>query len=145
MTKYLAHVPRIFLGFVFTVAGTMGLLHMLPAQQLEGPAAVYMAGMTGSYLFTLVKATEVAVGLLLLSNRFVPLALVVLAPVMVNVFAFHALYAPSGLVTPVLLVAAQIFVAWQHRAAFSPLLTAKSVPAQSSAEGARVQNTAAAA
>ena len=125
MSKYLSQIPRVFLGLIFTVFGMMGLLHMLPAQQLEGPAAVYMAGLSGTYLLTLVKATEVAVGLLLLSNRFVPLALVILAPVMVNIVGFHAFYAPSGLAMPVLLVAAGVFVAWQHRAAFSTLLTPK--------------------
>lgn len=68
------------------------------------------------------------VGALLLANRFVPLALVVLAPVIVNILGFHALYAPSGLVLPAILVAAQVFVAWQHRAALSALLTPKGVP-----------------
>lgn len=129
MSKILVHVPRVLLGLVFFVFGMMGLLHLLPAQQLDGAAGVYMAGLSGTYLLTLVKATEVAVGLLLLSNRFVPLALVVLAPVMVNIVGFHLFYAPSGLVLPVLLVAAQAFVAWQHRAAFSALLAPKSSPA----------------
>jgi uncharacterized membrane protein YphA (DoxX/SURF4 family) len=123
MSKIAAHIPRVLLGLVFFVFGLMGLLHLIPAQPMEGTAGVYMAGLNGTYLITLVKATEVLVGALLLANRFVPLALVVLAPIMVNIVAFHGLYAPSGLVLPVILVAAQVFVAWQHRAVFSALLT----------------------
>jgi hypothetical protein len=76
-----------------------------------------------------VKLTEVITGALLLSNRFVPLALVIAAPVLLNIAAFHAFYAPSGLALPMLMIAASIFVAWKHRAVFAPLLRAKHEPA----------------
>jgi hypothetical protein len=46
----------------------------------------------------------------------------------VNILGFHAFYAPSGLAMPVLLLAAQVFVAWQHRATFSALLAPKATP-----------------
>jgi hypothetical protein len=105
------------------------LLNKIPPQTFEGPAGLYMAGLTGSYLIMFVKLTEVATGLLLLSNRFVPLALVIAAPVLLNIAAFHAFYEPSGLALPVLMIAASIFVAWKHRAVFSPLLRAKHEPA----------------
>lgn len=127
MTKYLSEVPRFVLGFVLFAFGLAGLLHLLPAQPpMEGPAGVYMAGLTGSYLFTLVKATEVLAGALLLSNRFVPLALTIAAPVLVNIAAFHALYAPAGLGLPVVLVAAAAFTAWKHRAAYAPMFAVAS-------------------
>lgn len=125
MNKILPHIPRVFLGAIFFLFGLAGLLHLIPRQEMEGAAAVYMAGLSGTYLFTLVKVTEVAVGALLLSNRFVPLALVLLAPVMVNIVGFHLFYAPSGLAMPIVLLAAQVYLAWQHRAAFSSMLTAR--------------------
>ena len=132
MNKILAAVPRFVLGFVLFASGLAGLLHLIPAQTLEGPAALYMTGLTGSYLFTLVKVTEVATGALLLSNRFVPLALVVAAPVLINILAFHSLYAPSGLAVPVVLLASALFVAWKHRAAYAALLAPKLEVAASS-------------
>lgn len=123
MSKILAALPRILLGFILFSSGVAGLLNLIPPQPLEGPGALYMTGLSGSYLITLVKLTEVGVGALLLSNRFVPLALVIAAPVLINIGAFHALYAPSGLAVPVVMIAAALFVAWQHRAAFAPMLS----------------------
>lgn len=123
--KILAALPRFVLGFILFSSGLAGLLHLIPAQPLEGPGALYMTGLGGSYLITLVKLTEVATGALLLANRFVPLALTVAAPVLVNIFAFHAFYAPGGLALPVVLLAAEFFLAWQYRSVFAPMLAPK--------------------
>lgn len=139
MSKFFSAVPRVVLGLVFTAFGLAGLLHLLPSQPpIPGAGGVYMAGLTGTYLFTLVKLTEVVAGLMLLSNRFVPLALTLLAPVLVNIFAFHALYAPAGLGMPVVLVAAELFLAWKYRAVFAPMLGMKVAPAPAAAPQSRV-------
>jgi hypothetical protein len=76
-------------------------------------------------MLPLVKGTELVVGALLLANRFVPLALTMLAPVTVNILLFHAALAPSGLVLPVLLTSMQLFLAWRRREAFTGLLRAR--------------------
>jgi hypothetical protein len=78
-------------------------------------------------MFPLIKGTELATGALLLANRFVPLALVVIAPVIVNIFAFHAFLAPSGLALAGALVALEIALAWAHRSAYRPLLAARTL------------------
>ena len=129
MKKILSAVPRVLFGLILFGAGLAGLLNKIPQEPMEGAAALYMRGLGGTYLITLVKLTEVAAGALLLANRFVPLALVIIAPVVINIAAFHLFYAPSGLAVPVLMIAAQIYLAWQHRAAFVPVLTAKQVAA----------------
>ena len=128
--KILAEVPRVLFGAVLVLSGVAGLLHAIPPppEPLTGAASLYMTGLTGTYLFTLVKLTEVLAGVLLLSNRLVPLALVVFAPVLVNIVGFHLFYAPSGLPVPVLLLAAELSLAWKHRAAFGPMLKVKSGP-----------------
>lgn len=126
MTKYLAHLPRLFLGLVFTVFGLAGLFHLMPQPPLpEGIAGTYLTALSGTYLMTLVKLTEVAAGLLFLSNRFTALAAVLIAPVVVNIFAAHAFVVPGGLGMPIVLVAALGFVAWQRREAYRPLFVAK--------------------
>ena len=80
-------------------------------------------GATG-YMFPLIKGTEVLAGLLLLSGRFVPLAITLLAPVTVNIFLFHVVLAPApGL--PLLILAAQLSLAYAHRAQFAPMLQSK--------------------
>lgn len=131
-----SHVARTLLGLVFFVFGLNGFLHFIPQPPPPESAARFLELMSGSYLFTLVKATEVVVGLLLLSNRFVPLALVVLAPVTVNIVLFHATLEPlATLVMPLVLVGLQLFLAWGHRAAYADVLQARPEPEKASAPG----------
>jgi len=129
ITRRAATAARVLLGLVFFVCGLDGFLHFLPQPTeppSEGAMALAVALMRSGYMFPLIKGTEVAAGALLLANRFVPLALVVIAPVLVNIVAFHAFLAPSGLVLAGVLVALEIALAWVHRAAYRPLLTARS-------------------
>jgi uncharacterized membrane protein YphA (DoxX/SURF4 family) len=126
MSRYASHLPRLFLGLVFTAFGLMGLLNLLPKQpEPDGIAGIYMQALGGTYLITLVKLTEVVAGVMLLSNRFVALGAVLLAPVVVNIFAAHAFVLGGGLGLPIMLVLALGFVAWQHRASYGPLFVAK--------------------
>ena len=91
-------VARILLGLVFFVFGLNGFLHFLPQPPLSGPAGDLMGALAATgYMFPLIKGTEVVVGALLLSGRFVPLALTVLAPVLVHIAAFHLALAPTSL------------------------------------------------
>jgi hypothetical protein len=91
------------------------------------PAAGAFVGALAAagYFFPMLKSIEIVAGALLVSGRFVPLALTVLAPILVNVVAFHAALAPEGLAVPLVLVAIEIYLAWMHRSAFAPLLRAK--------------------
>ena len=126
------HAARAVLGLVFAVFGLNHLLHFLPTPPLSAPAAKLAGAFVESgYLMGLVGLTEVVCGALLLSNRLVPLALVVLAPVMVNIVAFHAfLEPPQTLVMPLVLMGLQLFLAWTHRAAYAPLFRAPARSAQ---------------
>jgi hypothetical protein len=80
--------------------------------------------MAGGYVFPLIKTIEVVAGAALLANRFVPLALTLLAPIIVNIAAFHFLLAPSYAM-PVVLLVLELYLAWRHRAAFLPMLRAR--------------------
>jgi hypothetical protein len=113
---------RLALGLIFTVFGLNGFLHFLPQPPTSGPAADFaMALAATGYMFPLIKGTEVVAGMLLLANRWVPLALTVLAPVVVNIVAFHVFLAPAGLGLPLVIVALGAFLAWSERAAYAPL------------------------
>lgn len=126
MKNFATHIPRLLLGLIFTVFGAAGLFHLMPEQPLpEGIAGTYVQALGGTYLFTLVKLTEVVAGLMLLSNRLVPLGAVLLAPVVVNIFAFHALVVKSGVGLPIAIVVLLGVLAWQHRDAYRPLFTTK--------------------
>jgi len=127
-TQFKAKIAaRLLLGAIFTVFGLNGFLNFLPQPPHAGLAAVFLGGLGASgYFFPLLKGTEVIVGLLLLSNRFVPLALTVLAPVVVNIVAFHAFLDPSGLALPLVITALGVYLAYTERAAFAPILQARS-------------------
>ncbi len=129
MTRKLPMVARILLGLAFFVFGLNGFLHFLPNPPLPAKAGELLGAFAASgYLLTLVKATETLCGLLLLSNRFVPLALTVLAPVLVNIIAFHAALAPAGLVLPLVLVTLEVYLAWSYRDLFAPVLRPVAAP-----------------
>jgi len=128
LLRHLATAERVLLGLMFAVFGLNGFLNFIPppTQPLpEGAVAFGTALMKTGYMFPLIKGTELLVGLLLLSNRFVPLALVVLAPIVVNIVAFHIFLEPSGAVMSVVILAFHLHLAWWHRAAYRPLLVSR--------------------
>ncbi|HKY36884.1 MAG TPA: DoxX family protein [Polyangiaceae bacterium] len=128
-TQYKAKTAaRLLLGGVFTLFGLNGFLGFLPMPAPEGLAAVFMGGLGASgYLFPLLKGTELLAGVLLLANRFVPLALTVLAPIVVNIVGFHLFLAPAGLVLPLIVTALGIYLAYTERDVFAPVLRARSI------------------
>jgi uncharacterized membrane protein YphA (DoxX/SURF4 family) len=129
IARYAATGARVLLGLVFFTFGLDGFLHFVPQPDPSTmpPSAIALAGafVASGYMFPLIKGTEVVVGALLLANRFVPLALVLLAPVMVNIFLFSAFLAPSGIAMPIVLVALQLVLAWTHRRVYGPILRAR--------------------
>eukprot|EP01035_Chromulina_nebulosa_P045742 gene45742-61946_t len=114
---------------MFFVFGLMGLLNLAPPPPPETLppklVAFSTAMMNTGFLFQLVKGTEVIVGALLLLNRFVPLALTLIAPVIVNIVAVHVFLAPSGMVMALVILALEIYLAWAYRSAFRPMLGAR--------------------
>ena len=128
ITRHATPVARILLGLVFFVFGLDGFLHFIPqpTEPPSEPALSFAMGLVKSgYMFPLIKGTEVAVDALLLSNRYVAFALVLIAPVIVNIFAFHAFLAPSGVAIAAGLVVLEVYLAWVHRAAYRPLFAAR--------------------
>jgi hypothetical protein len=118
---------RLLLGAIFTLFGLNGFFHFLPAPPPQGLAAAFVGGLASSgYFFPLLKGTEVIAGLLLLGNRFVPLALTVLAPIVVNIVAYHTFLAPGGMAIPFVVTALGVYLAYTERAVFAPLLRARS-------------------
>ena len=130
MSPKLVLGARVLLGLVFFVFGLNGFLEFLPAPPTTPAAAAFGGALFATgYFFPLLKLTEIAAGALLLSGRFVPLALTLLAPVIVNIVAFHVfLTPPPSLGLPLVLVALEIFLAWSYRGAFRPMLRARVEP-----------------
>jgi putative oxidoreductase len=124
-------ILRSLLGLVFLVFGLNKFLHFIPNPP-EPPAAMEFFGAlfkTG-YLFPLLASTEVISGGLLLTGMMVPFALVLLAPVIVNIFMFHFFLAPAGLPVAMVLVVLEIVLAWMHREAYAPLFSGRPATAR---------------
>lgn len=107
-------IARIILGLIFFVFGLNGFLNFIPPPpNLPESMMAFMNGMMSTkYFFPLLKGTEVICGLLLLSGCFVPLALVVLAPIVLNIFLVHAFLAPEGLVLAIVIGLLEAYLAF---------------------------------
>jgi uncharacterized membrane protein YphA (DoxX/SURF4 family) len=132
ISRHLPTFARVLLGLVFFVFGLAGLFNLIPPPPKEqmppGLWAFSEAMINTGYLLQLVKGTEVVVGALLLLNRFVPLALVLIAPVIVNIVAVHVFLAPAGLGMAIVILGLELFLAWSYRSAFRSMLGAKVLP-----------------
>lgn len=117
-----AKIARYVLGTIFTVFGLNGFLGFLPMPPLTGEAGAFMGALAATgYMFPLIKASEVIAGVLLLSGRALGFAGLLLAPITVNIVAFHAILAPSGIALPLVIVGLMAYLGYQHRALFQPL------------------------
>lgn len=121
MRKYVPTILRVVLGLMFTGSAIAGVLGKAPPPASEA-AQAFMGTLASSGLIYLVKAVELACGLALLSGFFVPLALVVLAPVLVNILFFHAALEPAGLIVSVALTALWMGNVMANRTTLFPLL-----------------------
>jgi putative oxidoreductase len=138
-------VARIGLGLVFTVLGANKLAPFLPQPPISGaPAEFFGALIATGYMIPLLAVTEIVAGLMLLSGRFVPLGLTLLAPVIVNIAGFHLFLAKGGFALPVVVLALELYLAWTYREAFAPMLRMRSVPRTAGPEGTRPKELVAA-
>jgi hypothetical protein len=117
---------RFALGLIFSVFGLNGFLSFLPQPEHAGVAGSFLGALAATgYMFPLIKGTELAAGLLLLSGRVVPFALTLLAPVVVNIVLFHAFLEPASLAFPLFILAAGLYLAWANRDAYAALFAAR--------------------
>src|SRR5580658_2653302 len=90
-------IARYLAGVIFLIFGLNGFLNFIPLPPPGGIAGQFMGALYTSHYLWVIFAFQVIAAVLLLVNRYVPLAVAVLAPVIVNILFFHALMAPSGL------------------------------------------------
>lgn len=120
--KKLTLIARLLLGFVFLGSGIAFFFTTPPP--MEGPIGDFFKGMAATgYFFYLLKGTEIVCGLLLMLGIFVPLALVVLAPIILNIFLVHTFLMPNGLVLALVIGALEAYLAF-FSAEYSPKIKA---------------------
>jgi hypothetical protein len=116
------------MGAGFFIFGLNGFLNFMPQPKTpmpEGAAAFAGALAKTGYMMYLISGTQLLVGILLLANRFVLLALVLIAPIFVGIVTFHIFLAPATIAPGLILLALELYLAWVYRDSFRPLLRAK--------------------
>ena len=112
-------VARYLLGLIFTVFGLNGFLQFLPQPPMPELAGRYFGVLGESHYLLPVFALQLACGLLFLAGRYVPLALTLIAPVIVNILLFHLLMNPGGIVPGLVAAACWAAVFARVRPAFA--------------------------
>lgn len=114
---------RVLLGTLFTIFGLNGFLHFLPMKGLpQGPALQFISALAETPYMSVVFALQLVSGVLLLANRFVPLALTLLAPVLVNILLFHIFMDPAGVLPGAIATVLWAVTAYRFRPVFQTLL-----------------------
>jgi hypothetical protein len=114
-------IARFLLGNVFLAFGLNGFLHFIPMPPPAGVAGQFFGAIFTSGFWVLIFLLQIIPAVLLLINRYVPLALMVLAPVIVNIFCFHVFMAPGGLPLALIVIILWIVVYLDVRSAFAGL------------------------
>ena len=118
--KIVTLIARLLLGLTFVVFGLNGFLNFLSMGPMPtGLAGQFIGALFQSHYYFVVAALQVVGGLLLLVNRFVPLALVLLGPVIVNIILYHLFLNPAGIALAILVTILWLIVFYGHRQYFS--------------------------
>jgi len=97
MNSKVTMVLRIILGLILLIFGANKFGHFMPQPELTGDAGAFMGALGGAGYFTILGILEIVIGLLLVINKWVPFALILLAPLAVNFLIFHLTYDTAGI------------------------------------------------
>jgi putative oxidoreductase len=123
--KILTLVARILLGLIFVVFGLNKFLNFIPSAMPPGLAGQFAGALYVSHYLWVIAIIEIGTGILLLINQYVPLALVLNGPVVVNIFLFHAFLFPAGLPLAVVVVILWLIIYKSVRPAFAGIFVQK--------------------
>jgi putative oxidoreductase len=123
--KIAAIIIRVLMGLLFLFSSIAFFFNLIPTPELTGSLKTFNDGITASgYLMQLIKGTELVCAIAFIVGRFVPLAVVVIFPVIVNIVLVHALLAPEGLPVAIFLLLADLFLAYYYRERYKTLVAA---------------------
>jgi len=115
-------IIRTLMGLLFIFSSAVYFLNLVPVPEMTGTIKTFNDGlMAAPYFMTLLKTTELVCGILLVTGYFVPLALILIAPVIVNIFFVHATMAPEGLPIAIIVVLIEAFLGYAYRKSYAPL------------------------
>jgi putative oxidoreductase len=118
-------IARILLGLPFLIFGLNDFFHFIPMQPMPGDAGTMVTIMYSHGWLTFHGLLYVVAGVLLLVGRYVPVALVLLGPILVNILLFHATLAPTGYVPGLVCAVLEVFLIYAYWPAFRAIFTSK--------------------
>jgi putative oxidoreductase len=124
--KIAATISRFILGIAFTVFGLNGFLHFLPNGNMPTLAIQFGTVLAASHYTVPIFAVQIACGILFLINRYIPLALTLIGPVLVNILIFHILMLPSGIGGGLICTICWFILFAKHYQAFAGIFQSKS-------------------
>ena len=120
--KIVSSMVRFILGVIFVVFGLNGFLNFIPMPPPTGIAGQFAGALFLSHYLVVILLIQVFAGILLIANRFVPLALTLLGPVVVNIFFYHVFMDSSDLPRAAVVIILWLLVAYSVRSAFAGVL-----------------------
>ncbi len=119
-------IARYLLGLMFTVFGLNGFLHFIPQPPPQSPLALqFLTAVSVSHYMVLIFLIQILGGVLLLVGRYIPLALTLLAPVIVNILLYHSTMDPANIGPGALATILWILVFVSVRSNFNGLFQAR--------------------
>ncbi len=127
--KIIVTIIRILMGLLFLFASVTFFFKLMPQPELQGNAKLFMQGMEASvYLMPTVKLIELICALALISGRFVPLATVMIFPIILNILLLNAFVDPKNVPMGIVLLLANLFLAYAYRKNYATLVAWKASP-----------------
>lgn len=124
MNSKFTSIVRVILGLVLVVFGANKLIAFLPMQAPTGEAGEFMSSLHATgYIFPVVGVLEVLIGLLLLTRKWVPFALILLAPLSINILLFHLFLDMPGLGVALAIALLNTILIYKHWRVYRPLFT----------------------
>ncbi len=124
MKNKVQYGARFLLGLVYVVFGLNGFFQFLPQPPLpEAATNFFVALLATGYFFPVLKAAEVLGGAMLLGGVAAPLALVILAPITLQIFLFHHFLTPGleNSIVPLVMICLHVTAAMAFWPIYAPL------------------------
>jgi hypothetical protein len=120
--KIASTVARYLLGLIFLTFGLNGFFHFIPMPPPTGVAAQFFGALFVSRYYVVIFLLQIVPAILLLANRYVPLALTILGAILFNILCFHIFMAPAGLPLAAVVTVLWFLTTWRVRSAFTGIL-----------------------
>lgn len=122
MNSNFAKILRVILGLGLVIFGLNKFLGFMPTPLLPEDATSFMSSLQATgYVLPIVGFLEIVIGLMLLINKAVAFALLLLAPISVNILLFHLFLDLPGIAGAIVIAVINVILIYKHWKVYKPL------------------------